>query len=634
MMVAVTHGVVVVGKVQLLSFYPVRLRCLSVLLFIACFLPILCEPTNHYLPPTTSDAAATTTPYPLLSVVRPFLPFFQSALRSVGLQGPPAHGSAVVAPVAPPTADGRAGLMRSVVYGVTNAMPDGSEQTAADRRETWKGLYSMFSSFVSSNDDSNQTIFPAQSGSMEARRLISLPDIPELPALPLKLSLGTWLPDWSLMNEDTADQLPSLLYYLSMLFMQESLLFNAKEVFRGPAVPIGAQETETVTLKDVGIITEPGFGSKSNRYVFKLLEFKGKVYASTLNFKTREGLDGFFLGLPFFSEGGEIWAGEQTGGVGGPWTWENSVKDGLGSSSNGGVRNMVAYGEFIYAVTLNHVLGFELWRSRDGVKWTAEVRLGLGNRFNTSGRGVTVWKDHLYIGVENRSTGAQLWRRKLTADGDWIEDSRWEVIAHGTGQGGLLTNFWYSDFVEFKGNLYVGTMNFLGLEIWRISEDSGGGPDDIELKRVYKGSSSEQGRGISQMRVFKGTTLFVGTMFRMPKGAALLSSTDGENFKTHEPPVLIPGFVEEKHYIYLWSMIEYNGRMYVSANEWTTERQGFVLFSFADPEDVWTVETATAFGYAPLYYGIRSMNQYNGQLLMGSAGVDPCVVFSAVGTPP
>eukprot|EP00922_Rhytidocystis_sp_ex-Travisia-forbesii_P002704 GHVS01003994.1.p1 GENE.GHVS01003994.1~~GHVS01003994.1.p1 ORF type:complete len:581 (-),score=121.68 GHVS01003994.1:662-2350(-) len=499
------------------------------------------------------------------------------------------------------------------------------QTSAADSR----GLYPPSSS--SSVGSSSSTV-------IEARRLIALENIPDLPALPLKLSLGTWLPDWSLISEETVDQLPSLLYYVTMLFMQESLLFNAKEIFRPPAVPSGLPQTESVTLSDVNIITKdnPGLGSASNRYVFKLLEFKGKMYASTLNFKSREGLDSFFLGLPFFSEGAEIWAGQPkpTGEEG--WSWENAVKDGLGSSTNGGVRNMVAYGEFIYAVTLNHVLGFELWRSRDGVEWTAEVRLGLGNRYNTSGRGLIVWKDHLYIGVENRSTGAQLWRRKLKADGDWVEDGKWEVLSDGNGKGGLLANFWFSDFVEFKGDLFVGTMNFLGLEIWRITSAVGNSSgDEVTVERAYKGSPTEQGRGVSQMRVFQGDTLLVGTMFRMPKGAALLSSTDGVNFQTHEPPVHIPGFPEEKHFIYLWSMVEYDGRMYVSANEWTAERQGFVLFSFADPNDAnWTVETATAFGYAPMYYGIRSMAVFDGQLLMGSAGLEPCVVFSATAKQP
>eukprot|EP00922_Rhytidocystis_sp_ex-Travisia-forbesii_P002712 GHVS01004004.1.p1 GENE.GHVS01004004.1~~GHVS01004004.1.p1 ORF type:complete len:664 (-),score=147.56 GHVS01004004.1:277-2268(-) len=598
--------------------------------------------TTDSSPTPPSSLSYSSSSYSLLSLFRPLLPLAKAAIRSVGMEGPASstllphndaqQEEAVKQPAPGGGGQGGQGRIRAMVY---NAMPDGSDEVA-----TWKTLYSMFSSFFTisapapppGSPPPPATTTTAPGPVVSQRRLMSLPNIPDMPALPLKLSLGTWLPDWSLINEDTAEQLPSLLYYVTMLFMQESLLFNAKELFRSPAVPAGLPQTDSATLKDIQIITaDSGFGSSSNHYVFKLLEFKGGLYASTLNFKSREGLDGFFLGLPFFSEGGEIWAGRKTEGEeGSQWSWTNAVKDGLGSNSNGGVRNMVTYGEYIFAVTLNHVLGFELWRSVDGVAWTAEVRLGLGNRFNSSGRGVAVWKGHLYLGVENRSTGAQLWRRKLTVDGDWAEDSRWDVIAHGNGKGGLLTNFWFSDFVEFKGNLYVGTMNFLGLEIWRVStaEDSAD-EDAVDFERVYKGSPTEQGRGVSQMRVFHGDTLFVGTMFRMPKGAALLSSTDGVNFQTHQPPVNIPGLPEEKHFIYLWSMVEYNGRMYVSANEWTTEKQGFVLFSFVDPNAEWTVETATAFGYAPMYYGIRSMTEYDGQLLMGSAGIEPCVVFSA-----
>eukprot|EP00922_Rhytidocystis_sp_ex-Travisia-forbesii_P040354 GHVS01060058.1.p2 GENE.GHVS01060058.1~~GHVS01060058.1.p2 ORF type:complete len:247 (+),score=17.74 GHVS01060058.1:1065-1805(+) len=246
---------------------------------------------------------------------------------------------------------------------------------------------------------------------------------------------------------------------------------------------------------------------------------------------------------------------------------------------------------------------------------------------------MAVYKGYLYIGVENRVTGAQLWRRAVAADGDWKDGSSWEVIAHGHGKGGILTNFWYSDFVEFKGKLYTGTMNFLGLEIWRLFDPGSSSVDNVTFEKVYEGATVDDPRGVAQLIVWGGHTLLVATMLREPEGAVLLSSKDGVNYLTHEPPRLIPGF-SEKNYLYLWRMVEYNGRVYVSANEWPSMEQGFVLFSFDDLESEWTVETATAFGFAPWYYGARSMAVYKGQLLMGTAGAAPCVVFSAVSKAP
>eukprot|EP00921_Rhytidocystis_pertsovi_P014526 GHVQ01023481.1.p2 GENE.GHVQ01023481.1~~GHVQ01023481.1.p2 ORF type:complete len:633 (+),score=40.19 GHVQ01023481.1:2217-4115(+) len=522
-------------------------------------------------------------------------------------------------------------MVPGIVRGIMQRYNEGGENPLSV-------LSSIFSSFAAPAEEANTSGAVVNRRSLRevtsvVRRLepTGVEEELPLPALPIKLSIGSWLPDPVLFSEDAKSEVPYLVYQIIIAFIQNSVLIDPGAIGEVLPPPTGPFQTTSETLTDIKIVGDKGLGNENNRYVFDMVSYKGKLYASTLNFSSREGVELFFLGLPFASDGAEIYRGEQPGGPGSDWSWTNVVKNGLGSSTNGGVRNLVVFEDYIFAVTLNHYLGFELWRSCDGENWTAAVRLGFGNRFNTSGRGLAVYKGYLYIGVENRSTGAQLWRRKLASDGDWAEGHAWQVIDHGNGVGSLLTNFWYSDLIEFNGSLYVGTMNFLGLEIWKLTDNANTSETDVSFTKVYKGEPDVQGRGVAKMIVLNESTLLVGTMFRT-LGAVLLSSTDGENFQTHFPPTKV-NESGEKVFIYLWSMVEYNNRVYVAGIEWISQKKGFVLFSFDDPNSEWTVETSDAFAYEPLYYGLRSMIVHNNQLLMGSAGTEPVVIFSANAKP-
>ena len=73
-----------------------------------------------------------------------------------------------------------------------------------------------------------------------------------------------------------------------------------------------AYDTETETLKDIKLINEEGFGKMSNRYAWSMAVFKGSLYVGTNNSKTpRVGKSLFFLGLPFRTDGVEVWKGDR-----------------------------------------------------------------------------------------------------------------------------------------------------------------------------------------------------------------------------------------------------------------------------------------------------------------------------------
>jgi len=109
------------------------------------------------------------------------------------------------------------------------------------------------------------------------------------------------------------------------------------------------------------------------------------------------------------------------------------------------------------------------------------------------------------------------------------------------------------------------------------------------------------------MNFFVGTSLFV--------------SSNGVNFDT----VYINGNGDARN-AYTWWMHEYNGRLYVATFNTgdildPTVPGEFDLFSKQDPSDPneeWVVETTNGFSN-PFQYGIRSMETFDGKLIIGTA---------------
>ena len=219
-------------------------------------------------------------------------------------------------------------------------------------------------------------------------------------------------------------------------------------------------------------INEDGFGDVNNNYAFSMIEFKDNVYVATLNAVTFPGMAAFFLGMPFQTDGTQIWRGTQSngggegggggqggGGSGGGgrnrWEWDLMVNEGNGNQDNYGIRKFEVVEDYIYAVTCNHVSGFEIWQSSDGENWNVIDDGGVlngGDTDNLSGRGLFAFKGYLYVGVENRVTGAKIIRRELTDLGALV-DGEWEIIT----ENGLdePANWWFTDFVVYEGIYYI-----------------------------------------------------------------------------------------------------------------------------------------------------------------------------------
>eukprot|EP01084_Bolivina_argentea_P116747 207381_1 len=230
----------------------------------------------------------------------------------------------------------------------------------------------------------------------------------------------------------------------------------------------GVLDTETLSVRQ---INEDGFGDETNNYAFAMESFQDSLYVATLNAVSEADMLLFFWGFPFETKGTQIWKGTRTnngngdGNGNGKWTWENKVKDGNGNINNYGMRKLVAIGNYMYGVTTNHIDGFEIWRTTDGETWEVIMRGGFNDKDNTSGRGLLAYGDYLYFGVENRRTGAKIWRRQIDTDGDFTAGSEFEeVVNDGIGD---TFNYWFSDFVAYKGYMYIGTLNMNGMQLFR-----------------------------------------------------------------------------------------------------------------------------------------------------------------------
>eukprot|EP01084_Bolivina_argentea_P284332 487277_1 len=393
----------------------------------------------------------------------------------------------------------------------------------------------------------------------------------------------------------------------------------------------------------VNQINEEGFGVFTNQYAFSMETFKDKVYVGTLNAQNAPlSLLAFFFGLPFPTSGAQIHCGQPDSNLcDADWSWEEVVSNGFSGIGanfhpfNYGVRQLERVGtDYLYAVTANHVqlitpaiAGFQLWRTMDGTNWQivdlpqiqpGGAQGGFGNPFSISGRGLIAYQDHLYIGVENRMTGAQMWRIDIDSDGDFVNDpsiaASWDLI---TDNGfGRPFNYWLGDFVEFNGYLYTGTLNVVGLDVYRSQSGDFG-----SWVRVYDGRTISPFDMALMRFIVYNNKLYFGTM-NWVEGTSLWCSQDGTqgSFKK----VYSEGY-DSRFNIYTWSLEEYNGRLYIG----TFNLYGdFELLSVIEPGDDELIREATnsgkgLAGFNSGHYGLRSMAIYNDTLIMGSADASP-----------
>jgi hypothetical protein len=403
----------------------------------------------------------------------------------------------------------------------------------------------------------------------------------------------------------------------SVFFLVLSVLLMTAPAAWGQCIPAGTDRL------DVLQVNQDGFGDNTNQYAWASAVFKGKLYIATLNAQRAiPGIMFFFLGIPFGSNGGQVWCGDVDGE--GVWTWENVLEGGNGDPWHYGIRKMAVVGEYLYAVTGNHVFGFEVWRTFDGKDWEVVSSPGFGNTENTSGRGLGAFQGYLYVGTENRHEGAEIWRREILPDGDFFPLSEWEQVA----SEGITdpVNFWFSDFVVFGNHLYTGTLKIGGMQLWRT--------DGLKFEQLFdKGYDNERNMGAMKLTLYQDR-LFIGTMNWLQGFEVYASEKTLDHYEQEcEEMVFLKVLVDENEEFlrwspYMWYLQEYMGKLYAGSFRLTG---GFKLYTTTDGEDFY-LETEDSFG-CPAQYGVRTMENFKGRLIIGTATITPdesCKVLEVI----
>lgn len=107
----------------------------------------------------------------------------------------------------------------------------------------------------------------------------------------------------------------------------------------------------------------------------------------------------------------------------------SGLGNGFGSWFNGHLWRMTAHGDYLYVATWDWSVGiqgfallgaldklfssnygFDLYRSPDGVHWTAVTKNGLGDPLNSGGRSIESTPDGLFLGTARQKGGIQIFR--------------------------------------------------------------------------------------------------------------------------------------------------------------------------------------------------------------------------------
>jgi len=257
--------------------------------------------------------------------------------------------------------------------------------------------------------------------------------------------------------------------------------------------------------------------------------------------------------------------------------WEQVNSNGFGDPQTGEVSALEVFNDYLYAGT-HHPLdpaqpidGAQIFRSPDGVNWTAVTQPGFGNSHDIAppaildftvfngrlyagtGRGnasqiwrtlngttwapmdvtgfsdpdnvditaLTVYNGMIYAGVKNQVTGVEIWRSFTGDNNTWTQ-----VAPTGTAPASI------TGFAEFGGDLYAAVEfeSEAPAQIWR----SFGG---INWTTVIS-----NGFGISNTTLTGGMSVFAGNLYvgggNATSGAQLWRTTDG-NIWT---PAITPAF--------------------------------------------------------------------------------------------
>ena len=152
------------------------------------------------------------------------------------------------------------------------------------------------------------------------------------------------------------------------------------------------------------------------------------------------------------------------------WRLERVETERSFGADNLGAVSWAVEGGRLYVGTWNTATGGEVFRSRDGHRWSRVSAGGFGRRRNFCVFSLTPYRGHLYAGTWNVKDGAGLHRTRLTDGGKAL---RWQAV---TESGfGDRRNQATTSLCAFRDHLYAGCYNLeAGAEVWRSSSGDPG----------------------------------------------------------------------------------------------------------------------------------------------------------------
>lgn len=387
-------------------------------------------------------------------------------------------------------------------------------------------------------------------------------------------------------------------------------------VFVFGVLPFSALAT-TLSFEDLTNSIGRGFGDSWNRYAFSMEEFNGDVYVGTWSVQfdypavfqalLSGGLGGSgfptnpLQGITFLdSTGGEIW--KYNGGQ----SWTKVFEP---AASDTGFRKMVKYGNTLYAGTVNPDEGCKLYSSSDGINWDPVAGWqSARSADNISIRTMAVYNGQLYVGTENNASGGELW----AFDGNgWVQK---KVFSQDSSVAELKV---------FNQKLYAGTWNFT--DTFRFYQSSDGVTFD-DVTPVLGGGAAGN-LGVMKLIDYKGQ-LYLGTV-NYANGFTLIRTPDPSNPNGWEV-ITTNGFNDPSN-AYTWAITEYQNKLYLGT--FNSGLYGGVLdqlLGLPIPLDgraqLWCSEDGLTWSQlmddgfdSQFTYGIRNMLVSDDQLFIGTA---------------
>jgi len=230
--------------------------------------------------------------------------------------------------------------------------------------------------------------------------------------------------------------------------------------------------------------------------------------------------------------------------------WIQRNTDGFGTNANSAIHALEVFNGQLYAAAQNTVSGATVWRSANGITWTAVTSPAFGSGYSSTVATIAdmiEFKGQLYAGAGsfgNNGVG-QIWR---TPNGiDWTQ-----AVSGGLGNSG---NICVDSFAVFSDTLYATTRNRIsGTEIWCSSTGNSGDWTRVITNGFGGGANYPDGTGL----VVFNDYLYAAVGATPAARAQIWRTHDGLTWT----PVMTDGFGDLNNY-YTGGWAVFNNSLYL-----------------------------------------------------------------------